>query len=220
VRGCCDAAHHHRAPFVSGKDSLNNEYLTVDGSRHAIPPTLVITAVAPVPNVAHVMTPDLKAAGNVLVVLGRTLAEFGGSHLAMVLGDATPSAVPAPDADAATRYWRLHEAITHDLVVAAHDCSEGGIAVALSEMCIGGRLGADVNLTAVDDDPTVAMFSESTGRIICEVPPQHLAELRQLFGGDATIIGHVTDRAVLDDHGRLSVPLDRLVAAFHRTDLA
>ena len=60
VQGCCEAAIAHGAPFVSGKDSLNNEYLGSDGARHSVPPTLVITAVAHVPDADAVVTPDLK----------------------------------------------------------------------------------------------------------------------------------------------------------------
>ena len=70
VQGCCAAASAFRAPFVSGKDSLNNEYVGTDGERHSVPPTLVITAVAHVPDADVVVTPDLKAHGNVLVVVG------------------------------------------------------------------------------------------------------------------------------------------------------
>ena len=219
VQGCCDAAHYYRAPFVSGKDSLNNEYLTADGTRHAIPPTLVITAVAPVDDVDHVVTPDLKAPGNVLVVLGRTLAEFGGSHLSKVVGDDTQSAVPAPDAGASDRYWAVHEAIEHGLIASAHDCSEGGLAVALAEMAIGGRLGIEADTAPVEDDTTTALFSESLGRIVCEVHPDHLAEFQQLFTADRVIIGHVTEapRFVIANAGAtvIDVGVDQLVAAFN-----
>ncbi|HEY4333227.1 MAG TPA: AIR synthase-related protein, partial [Ilumatobacteraceae bacterium] len=215
VRGCCDAAHHYRAPFVSGKDSLNNEYLATDGNRHAIPPTLVITAVAAVDDAALVVTPDLKAAGNLLVLLGRTLAEFGGSHLTMVLqGPEQPSAVPSPDPGAAWRYRMLHEAIGDGLVAAAHDCSEGGIAVALAEMAIGGRLGVEVDLSTVDDDPVTALFSESVGRIICEVRPEHLAAFKEHLGAEATLIGHATAAATMSVAGQFTVPVQELVTAF------
>ena len=65
VDGCCAAARMYNAPFVSGKDSLNNEYVGADGQRHAVPPTLVITAVAHVPDADHCVTPDLAEPGNV-----------------------------------------------------------------------------------------------------------------------------------------------------------
>ena len=86
VRGCSRRRVAHNAPFVSGKDSLNNEYLGTDGARHAVPPTLVITAVAHVPDVGAAVTADLKAPGNVLVLLGEARSEFGGSHLDLALG--------------------------------------------------------------------------------------------------------------------------------------
>ncbi len=84
------------APFVSGKDSLNNEYIGADGQRHAVPPTLVITAVAHVPDADHCVTPVLAEPGNVLVLLGTTDAEFAGSHLDLVLRRATQASHRRP----------------------------------------------------------------------------------------------------------------------------
>ncbi|MEZ5274329.1 MAG: phosphoribosylformylglycinamidine synthase subunit PurS [Ilumatobacteraceae bacterium] len=86
VQGCCDAALAHAAPFVSGKDSLNNEYLGSDGQRHAVPPTLVITAMAHVPDADRVVTPDLKRAGNVLVLLGHTQWSSGAATSRWCMG--------------------------------------------------------------------------------------------------------------------------------------
>ncbi|MEM1333394.1 MAG: phosphoribosylformylglycinamidine synthase subunit PurL, partial [Actinomycetota bacterium] len=169
VDGCCAAAFTFNAPFVSGKDSLNNEYVGGDGERHAVPPTLVITAVAHVPDVDRCVTPDLVAAGNALLLLGQTSAEFAGSHLDLLAG--TPDDVgvaPAPDPDAPGRYRRLHEAIQAGLIQSCHDLSEGGFAVALAEMCIAGRRGATIDVLA-HPDVAVALFAESTGRLLIEV---------------------------------------------------
>ena len=111
VRGCCEASLAHQAPFVSGKDSLNNEYLGADGARHSVPPTLVITAIAHVPDANAVVTPDLKHAGNVVVQVGATACEFGGSHFAKVHDVTGRATVPAPDPAAPARYRRLHQAL-------------------------------------------------------------------------------------------------------------
>ena len=219
VQGCVAAAHAYGAPFVSGKDSLNNEYLTADGTRSAIPPTLVITAVAPVRDVSLAVTPDLKRAGNTLVLLGRTLPEFGGSHLDMVANTATTPdsrVVPAPDADAPERYRQVHAAMQRSLIVAAHDCSEGGVGVAVAEMAIGGRLGLTVDPAAIHPDPTVALFSESAGRIICEVAPEHVEELLAVIPG-ATIIGTVVDEPTLAIRGHFDISVHDLVHAFNRS---
>ena len=95
VEGCHDAAIAHGAPFVSGKDSLNNEYTGADGARHAVPPTLVITAVAHVPDVGRTLTAELCEPGNVILLLGRTVPEFAGSHLDLLRGHSISGLVPA-----------------------------------------------------------------------------------------------------------------------------
>ena len=215
VAGCCTAADRYQAPFVSGKDSLNNEYLGNDGQRHAVPPTLVITAIAHVPEVDACISSDLTAAGNALLLVGTTRGEFAGSHLDMVHpdhdGEVGPA--PAPDEGAPERYRRLHRAIRSGLVRSCHDLSEGGLAVAIAEMCIGGRLGATIGALP-HDDVAAALFGESIGRLVVEVDPNDVDAFVQLMDGDAAVLGHVNDTATLaiDDIG--SVEVTRLVAAF------
>jgi phosphoribosylformylglycinamidine synthase len=216
VRGCCEASVAHRAPFVSGKDSLNNEYSGSDGSRHSVPPTLVITAVAHVPDADAVVTPDLKRAGDALVLVGTTRPEFGGSHVGALLGgfdDVEAGSVPAPDPDAPARYRRLHGALRTGRVRACHDVSEGGLAVALAEMAIGGGLGVDVQQLP-HTDPTVSLFSESTGRFVCEVEPGDVDWLAAELGEPITLLGLVTDEPIVDLlHAH--VTLDDARHAFH-----
>ena len=132
-------------PFVSGKDSLNNEYTGADGQRHAVPPTLVITAVAHVPDVGRCVTAELTAAGNALFLLGRHGAGVRRQPPRPRARRAGRSPAPrrSPIPTRPARYRRLHAAIRDDLVRACHDVSEGGLAVALAELCIAGRLGRD-----------------------------------------------------------------------------
>lgn len=215
VEGCCGAAHMHRAPFVSGKDSLNNEYLGTDGQRHAVPPTLVITAVAHVPDVAHCVTPDLVEPGNVLLLLGSTEPEFAGSHLDLLFGPPPDvGVVPAPDPDAPARYRHLHAAIQAGLVVSCHDVSEGGLAVALAEMCISGRRGATIDQLP-HDDPVTALFAESIGRLVVEVEPRSVPALLKVLDDDVLRLGTVNDRATLELPGVEPVAVAALVDAFH-----
>jgi phosphoribosylformylglycinamidine synthase subunit PurSL len=200
VRACCAASIVHGAPFVSGKDSLNNEYMGSDGQRHSVPPTLVITAVAHMPDVDRAVTPDLKRAGSALVLLGTTSAEFGGSHLGVQLGgfdDPAAGAVPAADPAAPQRYRRLHQAILSGRVLACHDISEGGLGVALAEMAIGGQLGVALD-TLPHPDPVVALFAESTARFICEVHPDDVDWLSITLGEPVLLMGTVTANPVID----------------------
>ncbi len=217
VQGCHDAAIAHRAPFVSGKDSLNNEYTGPDGRRHAVPPTLVITAVAHVPDVGRCVTAELVESGDVLVLLGSTAAELAGSHLDLVLGDpAVVGAAPQPDPTAPARYRRLHAAMRDGLVRACHDVSEGGLAVALAELCIAGRLGVRVEALP-HDDLAVALFAESTGRHVVEIHPDDLPRfLDRVEGGH--VLGTVTADPTLTLPGLAPIPVADLATAFHGAD--
>jgi phosphoribosylformylglycinamidine synthase subunit PurSL len=193
VRGCCDGALVHRAPFVSGKDSLNNEYMTSDGQRRSIPPTLVITALGIVPDVNATLTSDFKAAGNQVVLVGDTFNELRGSHLDAVLGIDVAGTVPQPVPEAALRYIAMHAAITAGHIRSCHDLSEGGLAVAAVEMAMGGRLGAELELSLVHPDPTVALFSETCSRFLLEVELEHVAAVLANVPG-ARLVGRVLDR--------------------------
>jgi len=217
VEGCCAAALAFGAPYVSGKDSLNNEYTGADGQRHSVPPTLVITALAAVPDADRCVTSALTTPGNQLVLLGATHPEFAGSHLDLVLGERADAvgAVPAPDPDAPARYRALHQAILAGLVQACHDVSEGGLAVALAEMCVGGRLGATVT-TLPHPDPASALFAESTGRLVCEVAAADLARFTGLFDGTGpvTVLGTVTDDGALTLPGVTALAVETLADVF------
>lgn len=215
VEGCCGAARMYDAPFVSGKDSLNNEYVGADGERHAVPPTLVITAVAHVPDADHTVTPDLAAPGNVLLIVGDTNTEFAGSHLDMVAGEPPqPGVAPAPDPDAPATYRDLHAAMRAGLVTSCHDLSEGGFAVAVAEMCIGGRLGARIDALP-HDDLTTALFSESSGRLLVEVEPTKVSSFIEALHGRTQRVGLVTDDATLTIEGVRPIPVQVLADAFN-----
>ncbi|MGA0850061.1 MAG: AIR synthase-related protein, partial [Chthoniobacterales bacterium] len=199
VRGCCDAARLYGAPFVSGKDSLNNEYVASDGQRRSIPPTLVITALAHLPQADRAIGTALRRAGNVLLLTGSSKREFGGSHFNLVTGDESGT-VPAPDPSAPQRYRRIHRLMNDGLVESAHDVSEGGLAVTLAEMAIGGDLGVDAQLA--DEDECTALFSESLGRIVLEVREENVPAIVEALGQEATVIG----KTVADQTLKISTP--------------
>jgi phosphoribosylformylglycinamidine synthase len=215
VDGCTAAAQAFAAPFVSGKDSLNNEYTGPDGERRAVPPTLVITAVAHV-DVDHLVTPEPGGPGEVIVLVGHTRDEFAGSHLDLVRPTAVPAdgpgSAPSPDPGAPERYRRLHAAIRAGLVTGCHDLAEGGLAVAVAEMCIAGRLGARLD-TVAHPDPTTGLFAESTGRLLVTVRPDGLPEFLDLLGEDATVLGETTTDSTLRLPTAEPIPLAELVRA-------
>lgn len=199
VQGCYDAALAYNAPFISGKDSLNNEYTTGDGFKHAIPGTLLISAMAIVPNIEHAVTMDLKQAGNVLYAIGVTRDETGGSHLHLVNPNAkSESPVPQPVRDSLSHMRRLHRAISLGLVRSCHDCSEGGLAVALAEMCLAGHLGVSADITKAPGANALtletALFSESSGRFIVEVKEADRQAFEDCLGDTPhAVFGYVVD---------------------------
>ncbi len=190
VQGCYDAAIAYGAPFISGKDSLNNEYVDANGNRQAIPGTLVISAVGIVPDVRRSITMDFKQAGNAIYIIGSTRPELGGSHYLLVQPELTTSdearlhRSPQPVTNPQQRLHTLHQAIQQGLVQACHDCSEGGIGVAVAEMCIASGLGAEIELLKVSAIPyqdAELLFSETLGRFIVEVRPEDEQAFRELF---------------------------------------
>jgi len=178
AQACYDGAMAFQAPFISGKDSLNNEFVCEDGTVIRIPPTLLISAMSLVDDVEKCVTMDAKKSGNLLFVVGRTHNELGGSHYYKVHGQLGAN-VPRLDLSLAPRIaQRLAAAIAEGLVASCHDCSEGGLAVALAEMAFAGRLGIEADLRGLprssDCSRTDAqLFSESNSRYIVEVTPEN-----------------------------------------------
>jgi phosphoribosylformylglycinamidine synthase subunit PurSL len=204
VRGCYDAALHYRTPFISGKDSLNNEYLGSDGLRHAIPPTLLISAIGIIEDVNRSVTMDLKEAGDVVYLIGGM-----DDGRRKTKDNSTPGlAVNAPEV-----YRALHRAMRAGLVRACHDLSEGGLAVAAAEMCIAGRLGMHLRL-----DESV-LFVETNGSFLAEVRPDDCAAFELQLKSQARRIGTVTHDGrfgVVNDPAEIiSVSVDKLVAAWN-----
>jgi phosphoribosylformylglycinamidine synthase II len=196
AQGCHDAAIAYGTPFVSGKDSLNNEYVDPQGEKRAVPSTLLISSLGIVPDVRQAVTMDLKAAGSLLYVVGETRAELGGS-LYYRSNESLGRSVPAPQPDAIKTMRALHRAMRAGLVLACHDCSEGGLAVAAAEMALAGRLGLDLSLAALPRSPDVdrdhvALFSESSGRFLVEVAADDAAALEaELVGQPFACLGRI-----------------------------
>ncbi len=208
---CHDLAVAWSMPFISGKDSLNNEFkfTSADGSRQAIaiPPSLLISALGQIDDIAQAVTMDLKRAGNFLYQVGVTKDELGGSHFALVqtIGGGQVPTVDTVTAQAT--FIKLHAAIKAGLVRACHDLSEGGLAVTAAEMAFAGGLGARLFLAqaphALDlSDPGATrslLFSESNSRFLVEVTPEQTDAFEAaLVGVPCALVGEVVDSGRLE----------------------
>jgi phosphoribosylformylglycinamidine synthase II len=214
TQGCYDAAVAYGTPFISGKDSLNNEYTGIDGRKHTIPGTLVISSLGIVPDIERTVSSDVKAVGSKVYLIGATGAHLGGSALAAYSGCSGGEA-PEP-VEALDGYRALHRAIRSGLVAACHDISEGGIAVAAAEMAIGGGRGMAITLPASDFDSVTMAFSESLGRLLVEVVPQHAGEFEETMRGYPTaLLGETLDDATIriDGSGGTALIVTTVAAA-------
>ena len=212
-RGCHDAALFFGTPFISGKDSLNNEYLGADGLRHAIPATLLISAVGVIQDVNQSISMDLKESGNLIYLVG----EF----------PVPEHPVPHVPQQTLQIYRALHRATIEGLVRSAHDLSEGGLAVAAAEMCIGGRLGMHVVPTFLTPSVrthlpwravpggAVGLFTEVNGCLLVEVSPEKAdAFEKQFINLPYSRIGQVTSDPIFKIAGE-EIPVSDLVHAFN-----
>jgi phosphoribosylformylglycinamidine synthase len=163
----------YNIPLISGKDSMKNDY-GKGAERISVPPTLLFTAATIIDDVRKSITTDFKKSGSLVYLLGLTKDELGGSELYASFGElgANP---PSVDRKANLKlYQALHAAMKKNLVLSAHDLSDGGLAVSAAEMCFGGNLGLTFDLSKVPTDTSLnnrkKLFSESQGRFLVEVP--------------------------------------------------
>jgi phosphoribosylformylglycinamidine synthase subunit PurSL len=184
AKACYDAAMSYQTPFVSGKDSLNNEFVTQEGQNITIPGTLLVSAMSVIADAGRCISSDAKAVGNHIFIVGASGPELGGSHYLLAEGLPTGNDVPPVNPAGHRRQMAaVQEAIAAGAVRACHDLSEGGLAVAAAEMAFGGELGIELDLAALPVSrngfdrakslgAAAMLFGESAGRFLCEVPPE------------------------------------------------
>jgi phosphoribosylformylglycinamidine synthase len=214
---CHDLAVQWKTPFISGKDSLNNEftYSAENGERKtiAIPCSLLISAMGQISDCNKAITMDLKRTGSAIYLLGVTREEMGGSYASKVLG-LQGGKVPEVDAPLAMRiYKQLHRSIQVGHVLSCHDLSEGGLAVAIAEMSFAGEIGVSIDLSAMRQACFVsvetALFSESNSRLLCEVPAEHAAAFEAAFVGlPCYRLGTTVEQDRVSIHGDGNVLID------------
>ncbi len=184
--GCYDAAKIYGVPFISGKDSLYNEY-RIENQSLSIPGTLLISAISVMDDVRKTVSMYAKKPGNLIYVVGMTREELGGSHyydLLGFLGNGVPKIYPQ---EALVNFSVLSKATSLGVVESIHDCSEGGIAVSAAEMAFSGGLGMNIFLKEVpyqgNSRNDLIAFSESNSRFIVEIDKKNQNKFEGLLKG-------------------------------------
>ena len=187
AQACHDMSLAFGVPFISGKDSLNNEF-EFEGNLISIPHTLLISALGVMDDVKKTVSMDLKSIGDAIYILGVTGNDLGGSEY-FAHHNAIGNNVPRVDPQQSRKTMEaLSSAIDKGLVKACHDCSEGGLGVAIAEMAFAGGLGATIYLKNVPRTGPLyrndfILFSESNSRFLVEVAPEKEAQFIKVMTG-------------------------------------
>jgi len=169
VEGISEGCRAFNVPVTGGNVSLYNE-----SPAGAIDPTPTISMVGRIDDAAHITTQAFKGQGDQIILIGETGSELGGSHYLLAIHGRKEGAPPVLDFE---KEIAIHHAllgvIRKGLVRSAHDCSEGGLAVALAESCFGTEFGASIDLGETGQRADVDLFNESQGRIVISVSPSN-----------------------------------------------
>lgn len=173
-------------PCISGKDSMKNDYM-VGTLKISIPPTVLFSVIGKIDDCRKAVTMDVKRPGDLVYVLGTTFRELGGSEYFGHNGWIGNDVPHVEAAGARTLYERLHEAITKGLVASVHDCSDGGLGVALAESAFAGDLGMEIDIRKVPAQDCrrndFLLFSESQSRFVVTVNPEYRNLFEELLSG-------------------------------------
>ncbi|MBU0729129.1 MAG: phosphoribosylformylglycinamidine synthase subunit PurL [Proteobacteria bacterium] len=229
VRANQALAHYAKAfgvPCISGKDSMKNDYQVGD-TKISIPPTLLFSVVAKIDDIRKAVTMDAKKPGDIVYVLGMTYPEIGASEYALQ-HNATGNSVPHVREDIAIPLYRaLSEAINQGLVASCHDCSDGGLGVALAETAFAGGLGMEIDLNKIPRTDIhredILLFSESQSRFVVTVALENIDAFKEVMGHNPWArVGFTTTVETLQMKGFkgksvLSESLADLKEAWHKT---
>jgi phosphoribosylformylglycinamidine synthase len=202
VRACeavYDITTKYNCPCISGKDSMKNDFRK-DGKKISVLPTLLFTAVGKIDDIRITRPFYFSKQGSLIYLLGKTGSELGASEyysINKIEGGLVP--VVKPD-EALSLYKNIHEALKKNLILSAHDLSDGGLIVALAEACFSGNLGCniDLNLMGKNLSDEEKLFSESPSRILVSIDRNKEDEFLKLFDKNHNcLLGEVTDNNTL-----------------------
>lgn len=200
-------------PVISGKDSLSSTYRRKDGLVIKIPPVLCISVFGRIKDTTKTQTSDFKKNGSTIVLVGKPDQSLGGSvyyEIHTILGNS----LPKPDLRLLPKlFTRIHKGILNGKITACHDVSEGGVITTLFEMCLGGGMGAVIQVN--NKNPEHILFNETSGTFIVEVEDENIA--KSLFAGiPHSILGKTQAKKQITVKNLFTVELDDLTKAWKK----
>ena len=204
-----DMATFYNIPMTSGKDSMKNDFIK-ERVKISVPPTILYSMVAKIKDIRHTLTAEFKKSGDLIYLIGKTYDELGGSDFYKLFDEIGANVPVVRKEDALRIYKKMMDAHKLNLLVSAHDLSDGGLAVALAESAFGGEMGVSVELPYKEMSINAELFSETHSRFIVSVNPDDKAVFEGLFGNDATLIGKINEskRIQIKKNGEFLIDLD------------
>ena len=220
VKACYDYAVGYGTPFISGKDSMFNDFKGYDKKGNpikiSIPPTLLISAISVMPDILKTISPEFKEINDVIYVLGETDNELGAGEYFKMLAKKNKSKaignnVPMVNINKNLKtYQVLEKLISKELLASSMSITSGGLAIALAKASVGGMLGCDISLSDLPGNTKsieAKLFSESQGRILVSVSPRKIKEFEKIVKNiPYTKLGKVVDNKkfiVSDDNRKI-----------------
>ncbi len=199
VKGITEACKFFDIPVVSGNVSFNNE-----NPQGAVYPTPVIGMVGIVDDIKNVTSADFKNEEDMIFLIGENREELGGSQYLNIVHDLRTGNTPGLDLKMEMNVQQaVSEMISEGAVASAHDCSDGGLAVALAECCIMSGRGANITLDG-DMRTDALLFGETQSRIVISISPDNREKIESLcrkHGVSCTLLGQVKgDALIINDY--------------------
>jgi phosphoribosylformylglycinamidine synthase len=230
AKACYDCAIGYETPFISGKDSMFNDFKGYDRMgqpiKISVPPTLLVSSIGVIDDIEKTVSIDLKMPGDLIYILGETDDELGGSEY-FVMYKAVGNHVPKVDAVKNKKLYKVfYQSVKKGLIASAISVNRGGLTVAIAKTAIAGMLGVDISVdnlpgTASRDD--YSLFSESQGRIFVSINPKNKIEFERMIKNHPfALIGKVTDNSrivIKGKKGKTIIDLDikKALKAYKKT---
>jgi len=236
VEACYDGAVAYRAPFISGKDSMFNDFKGFDKNNNSIkisvPPTILISSIGVMDDYSKSVSLEVKFDGDLIYVIGKTKNELGGSEFYSYLGEKERGKsyignnVPVVDFEISKNiYQKITNLINNDLIVSAMPVNFGGLGIAFMKMAIGGKLGVEIDLNKIpksdDLNDIQILYSQSCSRIVITINPQRQKEFEQILDGiPFSLVGKVTSNNKINIKGinqEALIDVDEIEISYKKT---
>jgi len=229
AKACYDYAVVYGTPFISGKDSMFNDFKGFDEESNpikiSVPPTLLVSSTGVIDDVYKAVSLDAKFPEDLIYVIGETKKELGASEYYAYMGEGIGNTVPKVDAKKALAMYKdYYKAIQQELIASAISVGIGGLGVALMKKLIAGKLGAEIELNKLKTDlerDDFILFSESQSRILVTVAPENKEKFEEIMKDHTlSLIGTTTHKKKLMIKGfneAFGMSIDELEESYKKT---